>query len=482
MQIFVSYSRVDRPFTEQLVARLRRIFPPPKNTVWYDDDLYGGDSWWDAILDQIASSDIFLYVLSNESIESSYCRAELAEAQRLHKRVITLQARDRTKLPPELEAIQFVDMKNGVDNAEALSRLLAAINKQLENIPERAPKPIRPERTPRPITTRPADAPPPRRDISLPEQSSPTGSRAIIYAAIIVFVIIVIGALISIPQLLNGSTTPTPSPTVPASVSIPTTAAVIPTETQEATASVTSSPTSAAISAVIEPSPTNTPDAPATFSIAPDQIGGYAYVFVPQGEGVDAFWIMTYEVTNEAFAAYLNRRGGNMSSEGRPLYAERASGGRLLLNGNTWTVQPGYENHPAARVSWYGARDFCVSIGARLPTGLEWQKAASWNPASTQTTAYPWGDTLTTSDRANFDAADTAPVDSYPVGRSPVGAFHMSGNVAEWVADTRGVNRTRYGGGFTDKAEAIRTNASVTDDNDRFTSASVGFRCAIDRE
>jgi hypothetical protein len=44
--------------------------------VWFDDNLHGGQPWWEEILSQIAICDIFVYLLSSESIASEYCLAE----------------------------------------------------------------------------------------------------------------------------------------------------------------------------------------------------------------------------------------------------------------------------------------------------------------------------------------------------------------------------------------------------------------------
>ena len=71
--LFVSYSRVDQAFTKNFVEQLREMFP--QHTVWYDGSLHGGDRWWQEILAQIAACDIFIYLLSNESVTSLYCQA-----------------------------------------------------------------------------------------------------------------------------------------------------------------------------------------------------------------------------------------------------------------------------------------------------------------------------------------------------------------------------------------------------------------------
>ncbi len=145
-RIFVSYSRVDLHFVQQLVNRLQQM--RPNDPVWYDSHgLLGGDRWWDSILKAIGECDLFIYVLSNESIESKYCQAEFTEAQRLQKPIIPIQARDRTDITGDLSEIQYVDMKNGVDNGEAVAKLNAAIERQLAKAKNRRPlwKPATPK-------------------------------------------------------------------------------------------------------------------------------------------------------------------------------------------------------------------------------------------------------------------------------------------------------------------------------------------------
>lgn len=158
-KIFISYSRVDKAFAERFDARLRRMFPDVN--VWYDDHLYGGQDWWQEILGHIAKCDIFIYLLSNESVTSPYCEAEFTEARRLQKRIITVQVRDRTALTDDLDDIQYVDMKNGVDDADAVARLGGAVRLQLANVSRKRPlwQPI----TPKPLIpdeqTRSSDVP-----------------------------------------------------------------------------------------------------------------------------------------------------------------------------------------------------------------------------------------------------------------------------------------------------------------------------------
>ena len=168
-RIFISYSRVDLQFAQQLYELLQRM--RPSWHIWYDqapDGLLGGDSWWDEILSAIAQSDIFIYVLSNESVQSKYCQAEFEEARRLQKRIITIQARDRTKIQGNLADIQFIDIKNGVNDGVAVAQLSGALDRQASRIKKQRPL----WRTP---TPKPADEPTPTpRPDDAPDIDTPT--------------------------------------------------------------------------------------------------------------------------------------------------------------------------------------------------------------------------------------------------------------------------------------------------------------------
>ena len=47
---------------------------------------------------------------------------------------------------------------------------------------------------------------------------------------------------------------------------------------------------------------------------------------------------------------------------------------RMNYQDGTFSVKPGYENHPMTMVSWFGARAYCEFYGWRLPTEVEWEK------------------------------------------------------------------------------------------------------------
>ena len=112
-----------------------------------------------------------------------------------------------------------------------------------------------------------------------------------------------------------------------------------------------------------------------------------------------AYWIDRYEVTNSQYG-----------SDG---------------------VFPG-ELRPRDNLTWFEARDFCASRGARLPTEAEWEYAAR-GPDSL---IYPWGD-LFVPDNLIYDANfefQLHDVGSKPEGVSWVGAYDLAGNATEWVS------------------------------------------------
>lgn len=88
------------------------------------------------------------------------------------------------------------------------------------------------------------------------------------------------------------------------------------------------------------------------------------------------------------------------------------------------------DNCPAESLTWFEARDFCLSRGGRLPSEREWEYA-SRGPAGL---LYPWGNAWD-EDSATWSrntGGRTSIVGIRPGGASWVGAVDMSGNVWEW--------------------------------------------------
>lgn len=160
------------------------------------------------------------------------------------------------------------------------------------------------------------------------------------------------------------------------------------------------------------------------------------------------FWIDVHPVTNGAYLEFMET-GGYTTREwwseagwqwlrdavvSAPKYWTRGDGGwRNRVMDRDTPLDPG---RPVCHVCYHEAEAFARWAGKRLPTELEWEAAASWDPATGETRLYPWGDQPPAAHLANVDqlAFDVAPAGAYPHGASPIGCYGMIGDVWEWTS------------------------------------------------
>jgi formylglycine-generating enzyme required for sulfatase activity len=171
------------------------------------------------------------------------------------------------------------------------------------------------------------------------------------------------------------------------------------------------------------------------------------------------------------------------------------SGLRLQYDGNTFSALKGYENHPMVQVTWFGAKSYCEYFGGRLPTEVEWEKAAR----GTDGRPFPWGDEIDP-ENANFYSSHdifekivgklggTTPVGFYNGNvyddfqtidsLSPYGLYDMAGNVWQWTGDVYEGAHYRYmrGGSKADFGYNLRVWTRNNSHPD-YVSPNVGFRC-----
>ena len=172
--------------------------------------------------------------------------------------------------------------------------------------------------------------------------------------------------------------------------------------------------------------------------------------------------------------------------------------------------------HPINCVMWSQASEYCKVMGKRLPSEMEFEFAARGSDGR----RYPWGDAPPSERHLNgcgkecvewrteqglsaveplYPGSDayvgTAPIGSFPEGRTQAGLFDITGNVFEWTADPfraypqPGVeappeeltnNRVIRGGAFNSfEPEHTDPALRLPYDADAYTHG-IGFRCAAD--
>jgi len=118
--IFISYERE----SNSIVSVLAKDIGALGHSVWFDNDLGGGQSWWDQILRQILQCEVFVFALSSRSLESTACASEYEYAHALGKPILPVLIEKGVSihlLPEALTQIQFVDYLQPKDKACVLS-------------------------------------------------------------------------------------------------------------------------------------------------------------------------------------------------------------------------------------------------------------------------------------------------------------------------------------------------------------------------
>lgn len=295
------------------------------------------------------------------------------------------------------------------------------------------------------------------------------------------------------------------------------------------------------------------------------------FIFIPAGEfrrgsndglpderpvrqiNLDGYWIARYPVTVGRFREFVSATGYITDAE-RGWGSWQWTGERVdtpdadfdpwlpMMDGSWDNIyfEQG-DDHPVGSVSWNDANAYAgwvskhYGLNVALPTEAQWEKAAR----GTDGRRFPWGNETPEGTRVNFadrqyagkygayarrpnleeddGFVETSPVNAFPRGRSPYGAFDMAGNLGEWTndvydreyyaaapgsnppgpdvpADTpdQNVDRVNRGGSWVDWAgvdadgrvspeggHSVRS-AARTGDGQNSSDDHMGFRLAID--
>lgn len=131
----------------------------------------------------------------------------------------------------------------------------------------------------------------------------------------------------------------------------------------------------------------------------------------------------------------------------------RADGGKweplpTIIEGDARRMFPIEDGHlwnvPVVLVDWFDAAAYCryatrrFGFDVRLPTELEWEKAAR----GTDGRRFPWGDrfdpTFCHMRQSRASLPQPEPMGTFPTDQSPYGVRDMAGGMREWVGDVHG--------------------------------------------
>ena len=94
LKIFITYAHKNTKAKDELITHLAVMKREGLISVWHDNEITAGDTWRDAIFNNLDDSDILLYLVSASSLDSENCNKELAEALNADIKVISVILED----------------------------------------------------------------------------------------------------------------------------------------------------------------------------------------------------------------------------------------------------------------------------------------------------------------------------------------------------------------------------------------------------
>ena len=183
--------------------------------------------------------------------------------------------------------------------------------------------------------------------------------------------------------------------------------------------------------------------------------------------GLETFYIDKFETTNKEYKEFVDATGYKPANTENYL--------------QEWTENGKYpewaETFPVVWVSRDDARAYCRWRGKRLPTEMEWEKAARGKDGL----FYPWGDTHPKRETTNISSKKLELVGNRPMDISPYMVYERGGNAAELTASKTAEERViTKGGSITSISRNCRTYGRALVRDSGYRSESLGFRCAAD--
>ena len=489
MRLFISYARVDKYYCLQIVDML------DIHDVWFDNRLQAGQEWWDQIRRRLDWCDVFIYLLSPESVGSEYCLKEFEIAQSLGKPIFPVLIQARTPIPDDLQHIQYVDFSKGM-TPQAVKLLLNSLI-----VAEREDNLVRiglgvggggigvgdgmgsPETEAEfeALITEAAGAFDNEdfdRAVFLVKQAIDSGYKSL---------------YIDLEAMLHDAEEALEWQAYrrEAEREYSTIAALV---KHKRTRKIGAQ----AFRAYYRSFPDYDPENLAAICL-PSSVSLLEWCSVPPGEvrikrggkvkvyQVEGFDIGKYPVTNAQIIAFFDASDGYANLNWWD-YSARALLWRRDHPRAAYPKPVGHD-HPCVYISWYEAVAYCrwlsykTGLRIALPNEQQWLRAAQGEDGR----VYPWGNSFdsTCSNTKESGLELTVPVTAHPAGASPYGPLDMVGNVWEWCVNNADSgmgattivdeNRVIKGGAFNVRGEKVHNRIHHAL-NPACRYDSVGFR------
>ncbi len=122
LRIFISYAKADQVHAHKLRSLLSRR---PNVRIFATEMLSAGEDWRSKLIDELSKCDIFLVLLSPNSVDSPWVLQELGAAWGLDKPIIPIVTHPEvfSKIPVSLSHLQFVEIKD-LEKPETINHML----------------------------------------------------------------------------------------------------------------------------------------------------------------------------------------------------------------------------------------------------------------------------------------------------------------------------------------------------------------------
>ena len=408
--IFISYSRKDLAIAERIIDALAKDDLEP----WIDwKSIPKGETFEGEIQQGIEKAEIFLFLVSPDSVQSEWCNKEIAHAVLNGKRILPIVIRDADSkiIHPEISMRNWIFCRDGQDDfnkaieetrktihtdyewlkyhtelqVKALkweqkkdnSRLLRG--KELQDAEQQFAK-VNNDTEPSPTKLQKLYL------TSSKEYKKKVKKQIIIISAVVLLVIAV-----SLMWPFLSRERPIPGQWV----LIPAGGFTIGMDQKEADFSY-------------ETCTTGAKDKTQCFS--PDDLLAWSGRQVDAG--LEEYKILDNEVTNAQYQQCVN--AGNCQKP------------------EDWSYVRENINKPATNLNWFQAKAYCEWLGGRLPTEGEWEKAAR----GPHNYYFPWGN-MWDSTKANLEHYETGTVHKIAQDAttdiSDYNVKNLAGNVQEWT-------------------------------------------------